>query len=221
MQHRAQEQRRIGDAPRHDHRRAGGERIANHVGAEVSIGGRHARQQRFDRLAVLHERELGIPAHDVGDVVAGHHGHRQVCDAQRLRFAPHRARSAQRIGRAHVGDDAHAVLAARGQHGLEALDEVRRVAALGVLQAREVLARDGALGETLEHEIVELAALGQIDGRLEAVVGEAGAGADADAVQAPDDLERRVRRRHDPKPVVHLEAGVAAFRDGRHIRQHG
>ena len=123
---------------------------------------------------------MRVLAYDVGDVVAGHHCHRQVREAHRFRFAPQRARRTLRIGRAHVGDDAHVVFHAGGQHGLEALDEIRRVTALGIFQAREVLTGDGAFGEALEDEIVELAALGESGSRLDAVVGEAGAGADAD-----------------------------------------
>ena len=125
---------------------------------------------------------MRIFAHDIGHVVAGDDRHRQIGDAERLGLAPNRARRAQRIGRAHVGDDAHTVSNARRQHGLEAFDEVRRVAALGVFEAGEVLARDGAFGETLKHQVIQRAAFGQINGRLDAVIGKSRAGADADAI---------------------------------------
>ena len=109
VQHRGQEQRRIGDAAGHHDRRAGRERVANHVGAEIRIGRRHARQQRLDRLAAFHERQLRIRAHDLGDVVAGHDRTGMSPRPSALRFFAHHARGAERVRGAHVGDDAHAV----------------------------------------------------------------------------------------------------------------
>ena len=71
---------------------------------------------------------------------------------------------------------------AGGQHRLKAFNQIRRVAFFGVFQPRKILARDGAFGETLEHQIIEFAALGQINRRLDAVIGKARAGADANTV---------------------------------------
>jgi hypothetical protein len=62
---------------------------------------------------------------------------------------------------------------ARRQYRLETFDEVRRIAALRIFQPRQRLTRDRSLGETLEDEVVDLAALGKIGGGLDAVVGEA------------------------------------------------
>ena len=58
MHHRRQKQRRIGHpAGQHD-RRAGVERFADHVGAEIGVGGNHLRQDGFQRLAVLDQRQV-------------------------------------------------------------------------------------------------------------------------------------------------------------------
>jgi hypothetical protein len=55
----------------------------------------------------------------------------------------------------------------------------RRIAEFWVLAARQVFARHRPLGQALEHEVIEIAALSQFQGRLHAVVGSAGASADA------------------------------------------
>ena len=52
---------------------AGGEALRHHIRAEIGVGRRHARQQRFQRRAVLHQRQFGMCAHEIGDLVALHH----------------------------------------------------------------------------------------------------------------------------------------------------
>ena len=72
-------------------------------------------------------------------------------------------------------------LAAGRQQRAHAALEMRVVAARGIGHAVAVGEGDGALAEAFEHDDVELAALDQIDGRLQPVGGEARAGADAEA----------------------------------------
>ena len=49
-----------------------------------------------------------------------------------------------------------------------------------VAQPLQLGERDGALGQAFEHQIVEAAPLGQLDGRLDAIAGKARAGSDPD-----------------------------------------
>ena len=180
MVHRGRkEQRRIRDAAGEHDLRAGVERAADDIRTQVRIGGRHARQDRFERLSALHDRQFGLLAHDVGDIVAAHDRATHVAETRVLRVTPNQPRRRVGIGSAHVADDAHAVAQARRQHGAHAVEKTGRVAFLRVLHPRQVLARDGALGETFENKVVELAALGEIDGRGDTIIGEARARADA------------------------------------------
>src|SRR3954466_5741409 len=75
------------------------------------------------------------------------------------------------------------------------------VATLGVAQAVPLGQRDGALGQALEDEIPDLAALHERQGRIQAVTGEAGPDADSHAFHAailrlPAGLTRQCWRCH-------------------------
>ncbi len=74
-----------------------------------------------------------------------------------------------RIGRAHIGDDLDAFGGAERQHRAHALFEQRIVAALGILHPRLLRQRHRALAEAFEHEIIDLALLGEFDRRLDAI----------------------------------------------------
>jgi hypothetical protein len=52
---------------------AGVERGLDRVGAKIGIGRDHARQQRFERLAGFHQRQLGHALDHLADIVANHH----------------------------------------------------------------------------------------------------------------------------------------------------
>ena len=140
-------------------------------------------RMRFERLAGLHERRAAA--------ACGGSRRRRRRARRRSETSPSPISSAWRriaprrgggVRGAHVADDAHAVAQAGRQHRAHAVEQARRVALLRVLHPREVLARDRALGEALEDEIVELAPLRELDGRRDPVVGEARAGADAQQV---------------------------------------
>ena len=74
-----------------------------------------------------------------------------------------------RIGRAHIGDDLDALCGAERQHRAHALFEQRVVAAFGILHPRLLRQRHRALAEAFEHEIVDLALLGELDRGLDTV----------------------------------------------------
>ena len=81
-----------------------------------------------------------------------------------------------RIGRAHIGDDLDALGGADRQHRAHPLFQQRIVAAVGIFHPRLLRQRDGALAEAFEHQIVDVALLGEFDRGLDAVAGIAGAG---------------------------------------------
>ena len=168
-----QEQRRIGDAAGHDDWRLRLQGAADHVRAQIGICRGHSRQQRFERLPAFQQHQVRPRAEQVGDVIAQDDGASDPAEACILGEAADLARRGGRVRRAHVGDDPDAALEAGGQRRRHALDQPWVVAARRVLLARQVLARDGALGEALEYQVVELAAQRQVHRRLDAVVGEA------------------------------------------------
>ncbi len=179
---RADKQRRVGDAAGHHHIGAGVERRLDRVGAEIGVGRHHARQQRFERLAGFHQRQFRHALDDLADIVADHDAAGNVAQAEIAGLAAHRARAARRVGGAHVADDADVALDAGRQDQRHAVMQARRVAQFRVAAARQIFARDRALGEAFEDEVVDLAALGQFERWLQPVVRSAGAAADADAV---------------------------------------
>ncbi len=81
-----------------------------------------------------------------------------------------------RIGRAHIGDDPDAPGGAGRQHRAHPLLQQRVVAALGILHARLLRQRDGALAETLEHQVLDVALFGELDRGLDAIARIARAG---------------------------------------------
>ena len=86
-----------------------------------------------------------------------------------------------RVGGAHVGDDRRAGRAAGRQQRAHAALELRVIAARGIGHAVAMAEGHGALAEAFQHDGIELAALDQIDRRLEPVGGKAGAGADPES----------------------------------------
>src|SRR6202011_5122530 len=118
------------------------------------------------------------------DVVAEHHRAGQFVDAEVGGFLADAPRRRQRVGGAHIGDDADAAAQAFRQHRAHALDEAGIVAELGVVQLGQRLARYRALGQALEDEIVDIALLDELERRLPAVAGIAGAGPDSDVFAA-------------------------------------
>ena len=89
-----------------------------------------------------------------------------------------------RIRGSHVGDQRHAAPVARREHGLHAFAKKGIEAGLWIARLRLLRQRDRALGQALEHEVVEVAAFDQFDGGLDAVVRVARAAANAERTAA-------------------------------------
>ena len=133
-----------------------------------------------ERRAALHQRQrVGVAAAIVEHVVAQHRRDLHRAEAELADDLGGLLRRAERIRRAHAGDDTRAVRACnaaarRGSGPRAARCSRRRV--LHPLQLRE---RDRALGQRLVDQIVELAPLGEQRRGLDAIPRVARAGADA------------------------------------------
>jgi hypothetical protein len=175
VRHRRQEQRRVGDASGDDDVGAGLQRRQQCRRAEVGI--------RRDQLSVAGDRRSRFQSELAGldlrqHVVAGDHRHPdrhllRSCDVD------DRVRRGDGVGRAHIRDEAHAVPPQQRQQQLDAPLEQRIVAARWISALSHLRQRHRALAQAFEHEIANAAALGERGSGLQAVAGEAGAGADA------------------------------------------
>ena len=172
-----QRQRRVGHAPGHNHvgaRRVGGR---DRIGPEIRIGADDVGSELRHRLACFGEDRVG-GAHQIDDVVAGHRRDLET-DAALARKPRDYARAVERRSAARIGDELRPALCHRGQQHLESPCEIVPVAAaplaLGDLQQRE-----RALRERLEHQHVDVAALDQLERRIDTIVRKPRAAANAD-----------------------------------------
>jgi hypothetical protein len=167
------EQRWIRDPPGDDDVRTACERGQQRFRAEIRVGG-HDRRVGRERNAALQRARGKIER--IEHVVAGD---RRDLDgnAQAARDVDDRVGRRQRIGRAEIADERDAASLDDGQKRLDALGQASIVAACRITPAAQLRERDGALGQALEDEIVELAALGQVERRIEAIARESRAAA--------------------------------------------
>ena len=123
-----------------------------------------------------------------GQVRTGRRRHRCTSSPKQHRAAPvvepevgrdlgRLAARRQRVRRAHVAEHPHALRRRCRQHGTHAVLKLGVVAAPLPPPHGERLARDGALGEAFEGDVVEAGFLDQLHRGLPAVAGEARAGA--------------------------------------------
>ncbi|KAG1533653.1 hypothetical protein G6F50_015798 [Rhizopus delemar] len=136
-------------------------------------------QDRFQRQVAVHQSKSWLLAHSVGDVIADDGGAFQVVPPQLVADLQRGLGGARRISRAHVGHQPNALVPAGGQKGAHALLQHRVIAVSPIVPARKCFARDGSLGQALAHQIVDIAAFQQWHGGADAVIGHAGANADA------------------------------------------
>ena len=143
------------------------------------MGRDHVRQQAFHRFAGFHDRQFRHGADDAFDIVAFDYRDRHIAQPLFFGHLAHGARTAAGIGRAHIGDDANALVEAEWQDAFHALDQARVVAFLRVVALGQALARGGPLGQAFEDEEVQIGAFDQVDGGFDTVIRETGAYADA------------------------------------------
>ena len=168
MDHRREEQRGIGGAAGDHDVGARLQRVRHRLGAEIGIGREQPVAELLDGAVEFHDREI-VGFAGVEHVVADDGGDLQFRQAERARDLGGLLRGRFRIGRAHIGDDLDAFCGAERQHRAHALFQQRVVAAFGILHPRLLRQRHRALAEALEHEIVDLALLGELDRGLDAI----------------------------------------------------
>src|SRR3954462_1119097 len=117
-------------------------------------------------------------AQNRNDIVALHRGYLQARKTQRPRNFSRAPRGCHWVGGTHIADDLHAVCHAGRQNRPHAFSQQWIVSELGVLHPSLLSECDRALSQTLEYEIIQPAALGELDGGLDAVTGESGPAAD-------------------------------------------
>ena len=149
------------------------------------------------RAVEFHDREIAVLA-GVEHVVADHGGDLQRRQAQRLRDLGGLARGGDRIGRAHIGDDLDAFGGAERQHRAHPLLQQRIVTAVGIFHPRLLRQRHRALAEAFEHQILQVAFFGELNRRLDAIAGIAGAGPYSNGSQV-------IRRHRERSEAIHLE----------------
>ena len=178
---RCHEQRRIGDATREDDVGATRKRGQHGFRAKVCIG-RHDGTERRQRGARLHrgrrqiERVEYVVAGDRGDLDGQLQSSRDVDDGIRRR---------ERVCGAEVAHELDAIAHERREQRFDALVQSRVVAGGRIAPAAQLGQRDRALGKALEDQIIELAALCKIHGRIETIAREAGAAAESHSLHRP------------------------------------
>ena len=176
MDHRRQEQRRIGRAAGDDDIGARRQRLRHRFGAEIGIGGQEPVAELPDRAVELHDLEVAVLA-GIEHVVADDGGDLQRGQPERLRDVGGLARRRFRVGGAHVGDDLDAFGGAERQHRAHPLFEQRVIAAVRIFHPRLLCQRHRAFAEALEHEVLDVALFGEFDRGLDAIARIAGPGA--------------------------------------------
>ena len=178
VDHRRQEQGRIGDPAGDHHHRAVGERPGDRLGAEIGLGRHDLTLEVVDRATGLQDRP-GQPADPVGDQVAGDRGDRPVGRPvlRQQRLDP--ARRGERGDPALVGDDPGAAPDAVGQHRVHPGVEVGVVGGESrIAPGPHLRRRHGRLGHRLETQEVEIALGGVAFGRRDPITPPGRAGTD-------------------------------------------
>lgn len=178
VRERCQEERRVGNPAADDHVRAARKRRQDGFDTQVRV-------RRYDP-AVFAERPPRferdhLRLHAPEDVVAGdcRDFHAQ---AEAACHGDHDLACPERIGRAHIRHDAHAVARDEWQQRLHSRLEQRVEAGAGRLALAQLGGGDRPLGEALENQVVEAALGGEHDRRLDAITLESGACADTNGL---------------------------------------
>ena len=178
---RRQHERRVGDAARDDHVRTVAQCFYHRLRSKIRVGGNELGPERSHRLACLldlNPRRF----HCFENVVASNRGDLQVAQSQRVCDFTNLVRARDRIGGAHVGQDLDSLCRTDSEHGLHSIDQQRVIAERSIAHLRLLRDGDRALGQALEDEVLDAAIFRQLDGRLDAVAGIAGACSNSDAL---------------------------------------
>jgi hypothetical protein len=176
-----QKQRWIGDAPGDDDLRVGLQRGQQGFGAQIGVGRDQLSLQITKGLGGFEHGQSQARLRQSGQhIVAKDHRHFDFRQAQFTGNRQHRMPSLQRVGRTHVADDAGAMGKAGGQHGAHAGSQHQVIACIRVFGPLQLRQGNRALGQAFEHQIVQLALIGQLHGGRDAVTRVTCASANSD-----------------------------------------
>jgi hypothetical protein len=171
------EQRRIAHPSGDDEVRPICQRRDDRLRAEIRVGRDHPLRDVADAALRFDQRQVAI-SHRRHHVVTTDGRDLEALDPHLAGDARRGAGGADRIGRAHIGDDLYFIGDAGAEHHLETLAQQWIEARIRLPLPHLLRQRDRALRQALEHEIVEAPALGKIDRGLDAIAGVPGARAD-------------------------------------------
>ena len=174
MDHRREKQRRIGGTAGDDDICAAAERRGHRLRAEIRIRRENLVAETAHGALEFEDRQVAVLA-GVQHIVADDSGDLEFRKAHRLRDLSGLARSGFRIGGTHIGDDLDALGGADRQHRTHPVFKQGIETAVRVLHPRLLRQRHRAFAETFEHEILDVALLGEFDRGLDTVPGIAGA----------------------------------------------
>ena len=142
------------------------------------------------------------------DVVAEDHGDPDAGEAELVGQRADGPRRGPGVRAAGVGDDLHPLLHAGGEGAAQQVDDVARVAPLGVGCALLREDRHGQLGEVVAAEVVDVAALDHLDRGTHAVAPERHARAEPDDLAAHAEWSPSSRARLSPR-IPSISSGVS------------
>jgi hypothetical protein len=152
---------------------------SHRLGAEIGIGRQQPVAELLDGAIELHDRQIAFLA-GVEHIVAEDSGDLQPRQPQRSCDLAGVARRADGIGGAHIRDDLDALGGAHRQHRAHPFLQQRIEPAVGILHARLLRQRHGALAEAFEHQILDVTLFGEFERGLDAVPRISRAGSDPD-----------------------------------------
>ena len=180
MDHRSHEDGGVGHTAGNDHIGALLQGLQDSLYAHIGVGGDDLTGELGQGLVGLPHFGVHVLVDDGQQVVAGDAGDLHAGQAVPAGNLHALLGSGLGIGRAHVGDELHLVLPAQGKGLLHAVLQ-KTVVSLGrVLQLGLLPDGDGALGQALVADVVQVALFDQLQRGLQPVAGIAGPAADAD-----------------------------------------
>ena len=170
----------VGDTAGDDHVGAQIQGLQNALHAHVGVGGDNLAGQLGQGLVGL--PDLGVPVlvDDGQQIVAGDTGDLHAGEAVLAGDLHALLGGGLGVGGAHVGDDLHLVLPGQREGLFHAVLQQPVIALGGVLQLGLLADGDGALGQALVADVVQIALLNELQRGLQTVAGITGAAADAD-----------------------------------------
>jgi len=168
VNHWRQEQRGIRRTARDHYVGSAGQRGRHRFRAKIGIGRDQPVAKLLDAAVELENRKIARLA-SIQNVVADDGRDLQRRESERSRDFGGLLRRGFRVGRTHIGDDLDALGRAERQHRTHPLFQERIKAGFRVLHARLLRQRHRALAQAFEHEVIDVALLGELERRFDTI----------------------------------------------------